>query len=255
MDSAIKLRQLVAPLVGVNEADLSSSSQLTGRLKNSIGRATLDAILRREFGLQGTAVYQVKTFGELEHAVFGTASGDPTKAKIVRPDEVRLSENAAPASGIDIERVDQLPAVDDFWADDFYLAHFTKAEIAYCSRQECPREHFAARWCAKEALKKCDLRFLNRKFHELELVKDEGGAVRLATIQDDERIPLPHVVSIAHTADIAIAVVFWAPQEISNSKHAGKESEVSHELGRKSISVSTILALIALALSIWSLFR
>src|SRR5437868_1487349 len=69
METATRLRQLVAPLAGVAESELRRGSQLGGRLKTSIGRATLDALLRREFGFQGPAVFRVATYGELEDAV------------------------------------------------------------------------------------------------------------------------------------------------------------------------------------------
>ena len=60
------------------------------------------------------------------------------------------------ACGIDIERVDAMPVTDDYWEHEFYKESFSKDEIAYCLLQENPRMHFAARWCAKEALVKCD---------------------------------------------------------------------------------------------------
>jgi 4'-phosphopantetheinyl transferase superfamily len=73
--------------------------------------------------------------------------------------EQHVQDNGATPSitcGVDIEMVVSLPVVADYWSDAFYCATFTPAEIAYCLLQDQPLVHFAAHWCAKEALKKCD---------------------------------------------------------------------------------------------------
>ena len=98
------------------------------------------------------------SFRELETAV--SASG--TKTDIASKPAVAVSEITLCsgvddlACGIDIERVDAMPVTDDYWEHEFYKESFSKDEIAYCLLQENPRMHFAARWCAKEALVKCD---------------------------------------------------------------------------------------------------
>ena len=75
-----------------------------------------------------------------------------------------LSDSPSLASGltcgIDIEMVDNLPVVPDYWEDKLFTTTFTTSEIAYCLLQANPPMHFAARWCAKEALKKCDISVL-----------------------------------------------------------------------------------------------
>ncbi|MBX9622818.1 MAG: hypothetical protein K2X82_03300, partial [Gemmataceae bacterium] len=73
MDKAAQLRQLVAPLAGVAAGELTGPARLGGRLKTSIGRATLEAVVRREFGVGGPAVTRAATFADLEAAVLGTA--------------------------------------------------------------------------------------------------------------------------------------------------------------------------------------
>jgi phosphopantetheine--protein transferase-like protein len=252
MDAPTRLRQLVAPLAGVGEADLTRGSQLAGRLKTSIGRATLDALLRREFGTRGTAAYQVNTFGELEDAVVGPTAGGATA------EPVRAAVSDAPLAdgvgvGIDIERTDQLPHAADYWDAPFYRAHFTADEIAYCARQEAPREHFAVRWCAKEALKKCDPRFTSCAFEQLEVVAETTGRIRLATTRTGSRELLPHTVSVSHTSDLAVAVVH-RPQTSEPVPLPPAHAPIAASRA-VSPTFPTVLAIVACLLALLGLYR
>ena len=65
-----------------------------------------------------------------------------------------------------------MPVTDDYWEHEFYKESFSKDEIAYCVLQENPRMHFAARWCAKEALVKCDPAFKGQSFATMEVVRN-----------------------------------------------------------------------------------
>jgi phosphopantetheinyl transferase (holo-ACP synthase) len=106
-----------------------------------------------------------------------------------------------------VELVENLPEADDPWTHPFYQEWFRPAEIAYCLMQEQPRLHFAARWCAKEALKKCDERFLREEMSRIELVRSPSGAVSLVHHAGETARPLPYAVSITHTPLLAAAVV------------------------------------------------
>ena len=61
--------------------------------------------------------------------------------------QVTARENVA--CGIDLESPEQFPLETDYWESEFYRANFSRAEIAYCMAQADPRQHFAARWCAR----------------------------------------------------------------------------------------------------------
>jgi phosphopantetheinyl transferase (holo-ACP synthase) len=103
--------------------------------------------------------------------------------------------------------VENLPVVPDYWGDAFYSAIFTPAEIAYCLLQDQPLVHFAARWCAKEALKKCDPTYLQADLRTLEVRLSASGAPYLCAVADGHSTPLPFAVSLSHTAQAAVAVV------------------------------------------------
>jgi phosphopantetheinyl transferase (holo-ACP synthase) len=122
-------------------------------------------------------------------AVFGTPAAAPeTVPQQSRPSEVEgaeLSEQISLAGGlacgIDIEMVENLPVVQDYWEDTFYTTTFTAAEIAYCLLQVHPPMHLTARWCAKEALKKCDPAYSHLTMDQLEVALTTTGAPLLQT--------------------------------------------------------------------------
>jgi phosphopantetheinyl transferase (holo-ACP synthase) len=107
--------------------------------------------------------------------------------------------------------VENLPVVPDYWSDAFYSATFTPAEIAYCLLQARPLVHFAARWCAKEALKKCDPAYLQADLRTLEVQLNTSGAPYLCAVADGHSTPLPFAMSLSHTTQAAVAVVVKVP--------------------------------------------
>jgi phosphopantetheine--protein transferase-like protein len=118
------------------------------------------------------------------------------------------SQRVQPLSvGVDIELIDNMPEAADFWAADFYRSHFTAEEIAYCVRQPHPRMHFAARWCAKEALMKCDPAFREVDPTTLQVTVAASGQPVFESLQSDGPRRLPHALSMTHTPQMAAAVV------------------------------------------------
>jgi phosphopantetheine--protein transferase-like protein len=210
MEAATLLRKTVAEFFEVDEGQVGPSFSLQTR-QGSIARAALDAAIRGRVGLKSQAVYSAKTFGELEAEIAPGSSPASTLAPAAVPvaPAPALGVGGSGAScGVDLELIANLPVAVDAWEHDFYKAHFTPSEIAYCLRQPEPLTHFAARWCAKEALKKSDRAFLAVDPKQIEVVLDEAGAPRLE--YSDGSGPsrrLPHAVSLSHTSHAAIAVV------------------------------------------------
>src|SRR2546428_776580 len=128
--------------------------------------------------------------------------------------EQHVQHNGATPSitcDVAIEMVASLPVVADYGSDVFYSATFTPAEIAYCLLQDQPLVHFAARWCAKEALKKCDLTYLHADLRTLEVRLSASGAPYLCAVADGHSTPLPFALSLSHTAQAAVAVIVKLP--------------------------------------------
>jgi phosphopantetheine--protein transferase-like protein len=118
--------------------------------------------------------------------------------------------HASVRCGMDLENVADLPETTNYRDHEFYRDNFTPEEIAYCVLQENPRMHFAARWCAKEALFKCDPAWRNTKFSEIEVVRDQTGEVSLRHASNGASRKLSHAVSLSHTNTLAAAFVVQA---------------------------------------------
>ena len=116
--------------------------------------------------------------------------------------------------GHDLEEVGKLPEAADFATDPFYTKNFTAAEIAYCMKMQDPRQHFAARICAKEALYKCSDHFRDLTYGDIEVLNDESGRPHLRILNDAIRRGVqPHrlFVSLSHTDTFASATVLLTP--------------------------------------------
>jgi phosphopantetheine--protein transferase-like protein len=211
MSAPKDLREVVAGLCKCAPESIQADSSLdVPALRGSLKKAVLIASIRRHLGKDCMAAASAKTFAELEALVEGKAQPSPSapEAKAALPADAKVSAPFRAACGIDLEPVASLPETSDYAGHGFYQENFSPEEIAYCSRQAKPREHFAARWCAKEALKKCDPAFRDARSCELELVRSESGVVSFRC----RGKALPHAVSISHTAETAAAMVVPAPR-------------------------------------------
>jgi phosphopantetheinyl transferase (holo-ACP synthase) len=134
-------------------------------------------------------------------------------AALLAPEQHVQHNGATPSITCDvaIEMVASLPVVADYGSDVFYSTTFTPAEIAYCLLQDQPLVHFAARWCAKEALKKCDLTYLHADLRTLEVRLSASGTPYLCAVSDGHSTPLPFALSLSYTTQAAVAVVVKVP--------------------------------------------
>ena len=211
------LQDVIATLLGMAPADVHPAIAFAGtRLQGSLARTRLYTAIEQQLGVACQAAYTARTYGELHAAIYGTAPAVAVPHAPASPlaSEPHVPHSGAPPSiacGIDIEMVENLPVVLDYWSDAFYSATFTPAEIAYCLLQDQPLVHFAARWCAKEALKKCDPAYLQVDLRTLEVTLSASGAPYLCAVADGHSAPLPFAVSLSHTAQAAVAVVVKVP--------------------------------------------
>jgi phosphopantetheinyl transferase (holo-ACP synthase) len=212
------LQDVIATLLETDPADVHPDLTFAGtRLQGSLARSRLYTAIEQQLGVGCQAAYTARTYGELQAAIYGTApavTATQAAAAPPAPEQHGQYKGATPsiACGIDIEMVDDLPAVPDYWSDAFYSATFAPAEIAYCLLQDQPVVHFAARWCAKEALKKCDPAYLHADLRTLEVRLSASGAPYLCSVADGHSTPLPFAVSLSHTTQAAVAVVVKVPE-------------------------------------------
>tara|TARA_Y100000034_G_C6866681_1_gene395128 strand:+ start:1163 stop:1504 length:342 start_codon:yes stop_codon:yes gene_type:complete len=101
--------------------------------------------------------------------------------------------------GIDIESVTRFEKLPFEENRSFYEKVFTPKEIKYCISTATPAEHFAARWCAKEAV----IKAINEKIahNRIEIVK-EGKKPKIRINGKDTEV----LISISHTRKDAMAI-------------------------------------------------
>jgi phosphopantetheine--protein transferase-like protein len=171
---------------------------------------------------------------------------------------------------MDIEMVENLPRVQDYWDDPFYTATFTASETAYCLLQANPPLHFAARWCAKEALKKCDPAYSHMAMNQLEVALTATGAPVLQSATHGTWERLPVTVSLSHTTSMAAAVVIkslavngahqdtTAPVALPSSPVPVPPVPASSSLSTPRLQerlLPTLLGIGALGAALWALVR
>ena len=221
MDIPTILRETVAEFFQIPPDQVGGDLDFRGRMSGSVARARFDAAIQERLKIVCPQVYTARTYAELEAAILGkplvpTAAG--ARATPPRGQVLAASATAAAgpgtalenvACGIDLESSDQFPIEADYWESEFYRANFSRAEIAYCTAQADPPQHFAARWCAKESLKKCDAQYLSLAMNRIEVVLDESGrpALHLRSAEGDNGTRLPVAVSLTHLGSLAAAVV------------------------------------------------
>jgi phosphopantetheine--protein transferase-like protein len=109
--------------------------------------------------------------------------------------------------GIDIQDIAIFPEAIDYWTEPFYQENFTGEEIAYCVATRFPRQHFAARWCVKEALRKNSSAFLSLPFTAIQIKKRQDGSVFVETCAGGTWRRTAASCSMSHTEHYAVGMV------------------------------------------------
>ncbi len=213
MPSREALREVFAAFAEVDPRELRSDFPLRGaRLQGSVGRYALDAALRRRLGVSTPAVFTAATLGQLESALFSEdVQNQHPLAAAAPPISPPRGMGEAVTCGVDLEHAAHLPEAVDYWMHSFYQEAFTPRELAYCLMQEHPRLHLAARWCAKEAVRKAMPEFMSIPFRETEVVRDRAGAPSLILRRGNVEEPIPCSLSLTHSGSSATAVVISDP--------------------------------------------
>jgi phosphopantetheine--protein transferase-like protein len=268
MSSALKnLPATIAGFLDLAPDLVNPNTPLNGRLNHSIGRAALDAAVRRNFRVSCRAVYSAATYGELEAAIAQSLGAEVPKpgdlesitaAKTALP-ELNSMTFSPGSCGIDLELIENLPVTDDYWESDFYKENFTPNEIAYCSRRDQPRQHFAARWCVKEALKKCNAAFLSQPMSALEVANKLDGGPQLFFVAGSSRRLLPYAVSLSHTSIAAVGMVCCV---VDRNEPSETQSLFDESLDAKSAPptvgfrtfdlILAIVSIISMGFAMWS---
>ena len=114
--------------------------------------------------------------------------------------------------GCDIESVETFREKWKKNEINFFERVFSKEEIAYCKKFKDPSPHFAARFCAKEALVKAANRASKLLITDIEIVKTKNGSPECKLWKKRKGIEKFFLsyeifVSMSHTSDMAMACV------------------------------------------------
>lgn len=269
VDQHSVLRHIVATFLDLDSDQVSRDLPLTSaRIQGSLARTRLAAAIQRELGVNCKAIHSARTFGELQTAVCGSGEVHRSAPALDHEQSGHRFSSLEPgitthlSCGIDIEMVADLPIVQDYWEDTFYSTTFTASEIAYCLMQVNPSMHFAARWCAKEALKKCDAAYQQIDFKHIEVAQTESGAPFLQYTGNGIAERLSVAVSLSHTPHIAVATVVKASAPSAPKRVASVAAEPSMPKTTlqqimntppvQSTSVPYFLSALALVMALWA---
>jgi phosphopantetheine--protein transferase-like protein len=171
------------------------------------------AALEDKFGMRVSDPGSVTSYAALKAVLVGAAAEVRNGHHVEAPQPVSPpvpiagpQPTGVSAIGHDIEENANLPEASDYRSDPFYRTHFTSAEIDYCTQSTNPRQHFAARFCAKEAVRKCGPMYAALQPRDIEVINTESGQpeVRITNADvSDKRLML----SMAHSNLFASAFV------------------------------------------------
>ena len=93
---------------------------------------------------------------------------------------------------------------------------FTEEEHRYCRSYKDPAPHYAARWCAKEAVLKALSPFYKISLRQIEILVDQNGRP-FCKFNDPEisKLELEVRISISHSKETAVAVAMIAIKRVS----------------------------------------
>lgn len=115
-----------------------------------------------------------------------------------------LCYHCSMAIGVDIEDIDRFKDKPD----DFLDRVFTPVEIEYCRSFSKPESHYAARFCAKEAVIKAltALEITNVSYNEIEVFHNSYKCPQIRILKDLNK-NLKFNLSLSHDRSKAIAFV------------------------------------------------
>lgn len=215
-----ELRKLVAGIVGQDPSEIhpDTSFRQVSSIRFYRFLARVESLVGKKLGNPAT----ITTYGFLSRALGVEPMPDKESRAAVYDGGVgdQQLETREPFKvngfghvvgiGHDIEELSNLPDTNDYASHPFYVRYFTPAEIAACTSKRNPLEHFAVRFCAKEALRKSHQVFLEIDPSDIEVTNDNMGKPSLVIANARTRRILDRfkiLTSFSHTDSLASAFV------------------------------------------------
>lgn len=84
---------------------------------------------------------------------------------------------------------------------------FSQSEHKYCNSYKDPAPHYAARWCAKEAVLKALSPFYKIDLCKIEIINDvEGRPVCILNDPEMKKVKADVRISLSHSKEVAMAI-------------------------------------------------
>lgn len=190
-----EIKNIIASFINKNPDEITNNTVIDKTVvKGSILIHRMYAALANK-GYKVSNYNKIRNYGEL----LNTLNTNYSKQEIANhiPDEKQSNSHSIKGIGIDIEKYSNLPNVDDFRIDEFYIQNFTPSEISYCILKENPLASFTGLFCIKEAIYKANNQtFNNKNFHHIEINHEANGAPVFPGF----------IISVSHADDTAVAV-------------------------------------------------
>lgn len=117
--------------------------------------------------------------------------------------------------GVDIEDISRFEGKDDA----FYKRVFTPLEIEYCNSYKNPAPHYAARFCAKEAVYKAlsSYGIHNLLITQIEIYNDKNSCPRVRFLNTERQYLVN--ISLSHEKEKAIAFALLNIENFEKYSH------------------------------------
>lgn len=191
-------------ITGRKASEIKPHATLTSLgLSPSIGLNLLRGSLERALGHELPELNWKMTVAEII-----ALTDKPT----LRPQAMPASAAAPPplalssfGVGMDLEEIQSLPITTDFRTHDFYVMHFSQAELSTAFLKPDPRQHLCGLYCAKEAVKKSHPDLLHLRLRDINIIHDEDGRPLVSLTDANLQRRFQFQISITHTASVAAA--------------------------------------------------
>jgi len=186
--------------------------------------------------------WDIKNYGALLQRVNGT-SAEQTVQTIIPSSEmdygyVESTNSVFKGIGIDIEKTDSMPIVNDYREEAFYKMNFTAEEIAYCILQPSATASFAGLFAAKEAIVKANNSYKTKPFNQ----------IRIDHLPNGKPVHKEFQLSISHTNEVAVAMAAFTgavPEPAATSMNTTIKAPAKNKS-----SITFVLAIAAFILSL-----
>jgi len=202
-----KIADIVSKFLKIKADELTEATVIDRRaIPGSILLHRMYSLLSHE-GLHVKNRADIKTFGDLlkcngkesspaiSHDLLIDKSDSYIKSSSAAANMVMMPQNIV-SVGIDMEEIEHFPVTTDYRGDKFYTDNFTSQEISYCILQIEPKQSFAGKFAAKEAIVKADNSFKEVPFNQIEILSNGNGKPQYGSFS----------ISISHTATHAVAI-------------------------------------------------